>query len=63
MFELLMAGRSRKDTSPRNSYTVQVCVDGETHFQLQQLANAKFDGKLSIAARSMLSKSLAVASR
>ena len=58
-----MAGRSRKDTSPRNTFTVQVCVDGDTHKQLQKLANAKFDGKLSIAARSMLSESLATASR
>ena len=58
-----MAGRSRKDTSPRNRFTVQVCVDDETHSQLQQLANAEFDGKLSIAARSMLSKSLASASQ
>ena len=58
-----MAGRSRKDTSPRNTFTVQVCVDGDTHKQLQQLANEEFDGKLSIAARSMLSASLASASR
>lgn len=58
-----MAGRSRKDKTPRNSFTVQVCVDGETHKQLQQVADSEFDGKLSIAARSMLSKSLALASR
>ncbi len=53
-----MAGRSPKDESPRNSFTIQVCLPKAAHAELRRLAKKEHDGKVSVAARALLAAAL-----
>jgi hypothetical protein len=53
-----MAGKARDDMSPRTRQTVQVCLAEADVRQLKAVADAKFNGRLSVAARSLLRNQL-----
>jgi hypothetical protein len=53
-----MAGRARDDMTPRTRQTVQVCLAAADVKELKLVADAKFNGRLSVAARALLREQL-----
>ena len=53
-----MAGRARDDMTPRTTQTVQVCLAAADVKRLKAIADAKFDGRLSVATRALLRQQL-----
>ena len=55
-----MAGKARTDMTPRTTQTVQVCLAASDVTRLKAVADAKFNGCLSVALRTMLREQLNV---
>lgn len=56
-----MARKAAHDNSPRTSQTVQICLTEGEKYVLQAYADAKHNGKLSIAGRALLAPKLRAA--